>query len=124
MFCDPRIREQDLGELEGAPWPVVFHYLQSGQAPKHGESRIEFTERVWPAVVAWANSVVSPKRVLFVGHGGTFFACGYRFGFICQSVANAVPHYISTVPGSVMPFRPWALCPNYSTSVLSSYLKG
>lgn len=121
MQKDPRLCEQDLGDLEGAHWPDVLKVLQTGAAPAGGESRETFTRRVWQAICAWAPAIEQPRRVLFVAHGGTFFASGFRWGLVCQAVDNAVPHYVHMDDSREAPFQIWKISPDICTSVLSTY---
>jgi broad specificity phosphatase PhoE len=84
LVLDKRLRERDIGELEGLTWPEVeARYPELAQAIRQrkavpalpgGESPFQLAERVWQAVEEIANGRVPGGSVAVVSHGGALNA--------------------------------------------------
>jgi broad specificity phosphatase PhoE len=87
LILDQRLRERDVGVLQGLTWPEVeahhptlAHTIRQNwtvPALPEGETTFELTERVWYAVqeiIGRENGRGDPNTVAIVSHGGTINA--------------------------------------------------
>jgi broad specificity phosphatase PhoE len=77
--CDPRLREQDIGDWEGRSWPdVTAEEVRAMRgdldfAPGGGESRRQVRDRVRPLIAELAGGT-GGDYPLVVSHGGVLIA--------------------------------------------------
>lgn len=87
LVLDCRLRERDVGVLEGLTWPeveasypeIAAHIRQRWTVPAlpDGETTFDLADRVWQAVeeiITWSNDRGGEGSVAIVSHGGAINA--------------------------------------------------
>lgn len=84
LVLDKRLRERDIGELQGLTWPEIearypdlaqtIRQRRAVSALPGGESPFQLAERVWQAVERITNGHAPEANVAVVSHGGSLNA--------------------------------------------------